>query len=387
MSTTESESHYEQNPSELPVPGALLVFSGSTPQLRSVAVPLNTTVVFGRDDVGGAALPDPRVSQPHCELSFDGKQFTINDAGSRNGTWVDGVKVEPGAPRKAGSGSVLRIAQSIFLLCDDLRRFQAGTVTTGERVIGPAYRAVLDQVALGARGGSTVLVIGENGAGKELLARAFHEAATKSGPFVAVNCAAIPTTLAESLLFGALKGSSTDAKDAKGYVREANNGTLFLDELGELDVKVQAKLLRVVEQDEVMPVGSSTCFPAKVRVFSATNRDLGADIEAKTFREDLYYRLAQFRVRLPPLRERREEIPWFIVHALGGQTAHPSLIELAMLRPWPGNVRELIAQAKKAAAHAQAENSQVVRDKHLDSTAGLPTTGTSALRCDAKLFQ
>ena len=122
MSSTQSESHYEQNPSELPLPGALLVFSGATPQLRTVPLPANATVVFGRDDVGGAALPDARVSQPHCEVSFDGRQFTVNDLSSRNGTWVDGVKVETGAPRKAASGSVLRIAQSIFLLCDDVRR-------------------------------------------------------------------------------------------------------------------------------------------------------------------------------------------------------------------------------------------------------------------------
>ncbi len=193
-------------------------------------------------------------------------------------------------PRKAAGPCVLRIAQSLFLLCDDLRKFQAGTVTTGARVIGPAYRAVLDQVALAARGRATVLVTGENGAGKELLARAFHEAASPAGPFVAVNCAAIPSTLAESLLFGTVKGSYGDARDTRGYVKEASGGTLFLDELGELDLK----LLRVVEHNEVLAV--------QVRIFSATNRDLAAMVEEKTFREDLYHRLAQFRVRLPALR-------------------------------------------------------------------------------------
>ncbi len=371
MGSTQSESHFEAGPAQLPVPGALLVFSGSAPQLRTVPLAVNVPVVFGREDVAGAALPDDRMSRQHCTVAFDGRQFTLEDLGSRNGTWVDGVKVE--GATKASPGSVVRMAQSLFLLCEDVRRFQAGTVTTDAAVVGPAYRAVLDQIALGARGGATVLVTGENGSGKELAAKAFHEAAAKSGPFVVVNCAAIPSTLAESLLFGSVKGSYSDAKDARGYVREANGGTLFLDELGELDLKVQAKLLRVVEQNEVLAVGASTYLPVQVRVVSATHRDLRGAVAAGTFREDLYCRLAQFAVRLPPLRERREEIPWLVVHALGDLIAHPSLIELAMLRPWPGNVRELLSQVKKAAATARSQQSSVVRDSHLDQTAGMPT--------------
>ncbi len=371
MGSTQSESHFEAGPSQQPVPGALLVFSGVAPQLRTVPMGVNAPTVFGREDVAGAALPDERVSRQHCTVSFDGRQFTLEDLGSRNGTWVDGVKVEGVA--KAAPGSLVRMAQSIFLLCEDVRRFQAGTVTTEGAVVGPAYRAVLDQIALGARGGATVLVTGENGSGKELAAKTFHEAAAKSGPFVVVNCAAIPATLAESLLFGSVKGSYSDAKDTRGYVREAHGGTLFLDELGELDLKVQAKLLRVVEHNEVLAVGASTYVPVQVRVVSATHRDLRAAVDAGTFREDLYYRLAQFPVRLPPLRERREEIPWLVVHALGELTAHPSLIELAMLRPWPGNVRELLSQVKKAAATARTQQSAAVRDAHLDKTAGMPT--------------
>lgn len=378
---TESESHYEEDPAVRPLPGALLVFSGGAPQLRTVAMTTGNAVQFSRDDVGGAALPDQRVSNPHCELTFDGRQFTVSDLNSRNGTWLDGEQVMPGTPRMASNGSVLRIAGSIFLLCGDVRRFQAGTVTTGERVIGPAYRAVIDQVMQSARGGASVLVVGENGTGKELLARMFHEAATKSGPFVAINCAAIPQSLAESQLFGTVKGSYTEAKDTLGHIRTAHNGTLFLDELGELDLKVQAKLLRVVEQKEVQPVGASTYVPVEVRFISATNRDLAAAMEAKEFREDLYFRLAHSVVRLPALRDRKEEIPWLIAHALaelpaspeGEMTAHPSLVEKAMLRDWPGNVRELIAQIRKAGTQAKAGRAgeatptSVVRDKHLDT--------------------
>jgi DNA-binding NtrC family response regulator len=374
MASTASESVYEQQGADVPVPGALLVFSVNAAQLRTAAVPKSATVVFGRDDVGGSALPDARVSQPHCELSFDGRHFTVNDLSSRNGTWVDGVKVEPGSPRKASSGSVVRIAQSIFLLCDDVRRFRAASVTlTDGKVIGPAYRAVLDQVALGARSGGPVLVLGENGSGKEFLAQTFHEAANKSGPFIPVNCAEITKTISQSLLFGSVKGVATDVKETKGYIREANGGTLFLDELGELDQGIQAQLLRVVEQNEVMPVGATTYVPVKVRLISATNRNLGEMVEKKEFRQDLYYRLAQFQVRLPPLRDRREEIPWLITHTLGEKLAHPSLVERAMLRPWPGNIRELIAQTKNASAQATAEQSAVVRDKHLDAAAGMPT--------------
>lgn len=380
MSDTQSESIYEQDPAERAVAGALLVFSGTNPQLRTVVVPTNAPTVFGRDDAGGSALPDPRVSAPHCELSFDGQQFSVTDLGSRNGTWVDGVKLEPGKPQLASSGSVLRLAQTLFLLCDNVRPFQAGTVATGERVIGPTYRAALEQVAMGARGGATVLIIGENGSGKELLARTFHATVGKSGPFIAVNCAAIPPTLAESLLFGTVKGIHNDAKDTRGYVREANGGTLFLDEVAELDLKVQAKLLRVIEHNEVMVLGASTYVKVQVRIVSATNCDLKAEVEAKTFREDLYYRLAQFPVRVPPLRERKEELPWLIAHALGEQAAHPSLVEQAMIRPWPGNVRELMAQMKKAAALAKAEDSPLVREKHLDPTAGVRTGQHPALK-------
>ncbi len=367
---TQEGSVFQPEPAALPIPGALLVFCVSTPQLRSVALPANGTMTFSRDDVGGVALPDPRVSQPHCELSFDGRQFTVKDLSSKNGTWLNGEKVEPGQSRSGPTGSVLRTAQSLFLLFDNLRKFQGGSVSTGEQVIGPTYRAALEQVALGARGGTPVLVMGENGSGKELAARTFHEAANKAGPFVTINCGGLTKTLIESALFGQVKNAFNEAKETRGLIREASGGTFFLDELGELDLHSQARFLRVVEQQEVMPVGSSTAVKVDVKLISATNKDLKAAVEAKEFREDLYYRLAQFQVEIPPLRARREEIPWLIAHVLGDQPAHPSLVEQAMLRPWPGNVRELIAQVKQAGSQAREAGSAAVRDLHLFEGAG-----------------
>ncbi len=351
------------------MPGALLIFSGHAAQLRTVVIPEKTTVVLGRNDIGGVPLPDARVSSRHCELGYDGHRFTVVDLNSNNGTWVDGVKIE--ATTQALAGSVLRLAHSVFLLCADLRPFLAATVETGKRVIGPAYRAVLDRIAVAGRGGFSLLITGDNGTGKEWAAHVFHEAAERPGPFVPVNCAAVPHTLAESQFFGAVKGAhSTATSDTTGFVQAADGGVLFLDELGELDPKVQASLLRVVQEKVVTRVGETSSRPVKLRLCSATNRDLGAAIKDGAFRQDLYYRLAERIERLPTLAERREEIPWLLCHALGEQPVHATLVERALLRPWPGNVRELVSQAKQA---GEAAKGTAVRGEHLAATAGMPT--------------
>ena len=374
MTSTQSESHYESNEAGRALPGALLIFSGATPQLRTVSVPEKSAVILGRNDLGGLPLPDQKVSSRHCELGYDGHHFTVKDLGSNNGTWVDGVKLETSAVAASPAlpGSVLRLAHSLLLLCADLRPFLAGAVTVeGKQVIGPAYRAVLDRIAVAGRGGASVLITGDNGTGKEFAAHVFHEAAEKPGPFMPVNCAAIPTALADSQFFGAVKGSHNQANaDAPGFVQAADGGVLFLDELGELDLQVQAKLLRVVQEKQVNAVGSTTPRSVKLRICCATNKDLRAAISAGTFREDLFFRLAQREERLPALIERREEIPWLLVHALGAQPVHASFVEAALLRPWPGNVRDLISQAKQAGELAKGA---AVRAEHLAEKAGIPT--------------
>lgn len=198
-----------------------------------------------------------------------------------------------------------------------------------------------------------VLILGETGTGKELVARALHRfGARPGGPFVPVHCGAIPDTLIESELFGHRRGAFTDAqKDRRGALALANGGTVFLDELGEISPVFQVKLLRFLEDGVIQPLGAEKSEPVDVRVIAATHRDLKAMVAAGTFREDLYYRLAGFELRIPPLRERRSDIPDLVAHFqarfqrdLGlpePGAPSPAVLSLLAAHPWPGNVREL----------------------------------------------
>jgi two-component system response regulator AtoC len=224
----------------------------------------------------------------------------------------------------------------------------------GFEIVGhsPAFRAAMDVARKVARHQSTVLITGESGTGKELIARLIHQSSPRADhAFVAVNCGAIPDTLLESELFGHVRGSFTGAStDKPGLFEEAENGTLFLDEIGELPLPLQVKLLRVLQEGEVRRVGANSSRKVDVRVVAATNRDLAADASAGRFREDLYYRVNVVGVRLPPLRERREDIPELAHHfvrrhgaRLGFQTASIDAAGMRLLaeHSWPGNVREL----------------------------------------------
>jgi len=197
-----------------------------------------------------------------------------------------------------------------------------------------------------------VLITGENGSGKELVARAIHDGSTrKQAPFIEVNCAAIPSELVESELFGHLKGAFTGAtSDTTGRFVAANGGTIFLDEIGDLALNAQAKILRALQEGVIVPVGGSKSIPVDVRVIAATHRDLPSEIAAGRFREDLYHRLNVMPIHLPPLRDRRADIPALVSHfvkALGagpGMTAKPfadDALNKLEKRRWPGNVREL----------------------------------------------
>ncbi|MBC8404382.1 MAG: sigma-54-dependent Fis family transcriptional regulator [Planctomycetes bacterium] len=198
----------------------------------------------------------------------------------------------------------------------------------------------------------TVLLLGESGTGKELAARALHAlSARKDGPFIAVNCAAIPVDLADAAFFGARKGAYTGAdRDRSGYFQAASGGTLFLDEVGELPTDLQAKLLRALQERKVTPVGEVSEVNVDARLVAATNRDLESEAQSGRFREDLYYRLAVVPIRMPPLRERREDLPLLVDHLTGvllrrhgiAQPEFPSAVTRWLLNhSWPGNVREL----------------------------------------------
>jgi two-component system nitrogen regulation response regulator NtrX len=221
-------------------------------------------------------------------------------------------------------------------------------------IVGSSYqvRQVLDRVEKVAPTDARVLVTGENGTGKELVARAIHRLSSRADrSFVEVNCAAIPSELIESALFGHMRGSFTGAvADRQGKFEQAHEGTLFLDEIGDMSLEAQAKVLRVLEQGVLTRVGGSKSIDVDVRVIAATNKDLEQQIEVGAFREDLFYRLNVVPIQIPPLRERREDVPMLISHfseqIAKGQGVVPkrfsaAAIERLQALPWPGNVREL----------------------------------------------
>jgi transcriptional regulator with PAS, ATPase and Fis domain len=218
--------------------------------------------------------------------------------------------------------------------------------------------AVRDQIARAAPTDTTVLLTGETGTGKELTAHSVHmQSARAAGPFVPINCAAIPDTLIESELFGYEKGAFTGADAMKrGKVEMADRGTLFLDEIGDVTPAAQQRLLRAVQEREVVPVGGVHPVPVDVRLVAATNRNLRADVEAGRFREDLFFRLNVYRVDLPALRERRGDLPLLAEHYLRTRAQgerplllSPLALRLLLAHRWPGNIRELFAALESAA--------------------------------------
>ena len=211
-----------------------------------------------------------------------------------------------------------------------------------------SWLAVLELAATVAPTDSTVLLQGESGTGKEVVARYIHEMSGRTGsPFLSVNCGALPESLLESELFGHVKGSFTGAvKDKTGLLAAATNGTFFLDEVGEMTPATQVKLLRTLQQREVLPVGATEAIPIDARVIAATNRDLERDVKSGQFRSDLYYRLNVIAIHLPPLRQRREDIPLLVELFLRrgkdpDKTVSPEAMTALCEYDWPGNVREL----------------------------------------------
>jgi len=354
--------------SEPPDASTQSVVSDGRPKLRSRKI--RVEVVAGPDAGQVVELPgpearvgsgkdshlvlnDPTVSRHHLSLRVEEGGIRVLDAGSRNGSTVDGLRVRdayarPDSVLALGNTTLrLRLLDDVIELPLSTRR-QFGSLL-GRSVPMRALFAVLERVA---PGDTTVLIEGETGTGKELVAEAIHEESPRAtGPFIVFDCSAISANLIESELFGHLRGAFTGAvADREGAFEAADGGTLFLDEVGELPLDLQPKLLRALERHEVRRVGSNTPRHIDVRIVAATNRTLASEVERGAFREDLYYRLDVVRLLLPPLRERADDIPLLVEHfvaqhARPGQAAPPSLprqtVRQLQGQAWPGNVREL----------------------------------------------
>jgi len=342
---------------------SLEVIAGPDAGRRFVSEDARFTI--GSDERADLKLGDRSVSHFHAEVAIDDGRVTVRDLGSRNGTFVDGVSV---LHAHLAAGSTLRLGTTELRFAPEGKPI--AIALGGERfgaMIGqsPAMRAVFARLARAAASNATVLLTGETGTGKELAAEAVHAASKRAArPFVVVDCGAIPHDLLESELFGHEKGAFTGAVGARaGAFESAEGGTLFLDEIGELGTALQPKLLRALEKREVKRVGSDRYHPVDVRVVAATNRDLRTEVNANRFRADLYYRLAVVEVRLPPLRERREDLP-ALVDAILAHLGLADAPEAALLRtpeardelarhPWPGNVRELRNYVERSVALAE----------------------------------
>ena len=301
-------------------------------------------------------LTDRTVSRLHCEVVSRADGVLIFDRGSTNGTFVDGVRVHeaylhPGCSLRLGDTLLQAVAVERPTVLPLSPRTSFGKILGASPQMRHIY-AVLDRVG---PTNTTVLVTGETGTGKELVARELHEASPRSaGPFVTVDCGAIPENLMESELFGHVRGAFTGATSGRsGVFEEADGGTLFFDEIGELPVSLQPKLLRVLETRTVRRVGGGASRRVDVRIIAATNRSLAQSVNEGTFREDLYYRLAVIEVELPPLRARREDVPvlvqHFVKHFGGADATLPEGVTAALShRGWPGNVRELRNYVQRA---------------------------------------
>ena len=327
--------------------GELTVLQGSDVGRRIGLGP--TTLTVGTARSSHLRLTDPTVSRLHCQFSPRRDGVRLRDAGSTNGTFVDGVRVRDvdllgGATVQVGA-TVLRLElgnEPLAVPLSDKQRF--GSLIGGSVEMRRLY-ALLERVA---KTDATVLIQGETGTGKELVARELHQhSARANGPFVAVDCGAIAPTVIESELFGHVRGAFSGAvADRRGLFEEAHGGTLYLDEIGELPLASQAKLLRALELHEVRRVGANTTRQIDVRVLTATNRSLAESVNDGSFREDLYYRIAVIEIGLVPLRQRREDIPalatdFYQRFTDGTQPVPQELLASLMTKSWPGNVREL----------------------------------------------
>jgi transcriptional regulator with GAF, ATPase, and Fis domain len=340
------------------------------------------SVLIGTHPASDMVLSDPHVSRLHARIDVEDQDYLLCDLGSTNGTRVAGVRVRQ-ACLEDGTQVELGATRVRFRLLDEPFQIELAEddAFAGLRGRSVAMRELFAMCARVAPTDAPVLIQGETGTGKELVAHAIHDHSLRAGkPFVVFDCGAVPPTLIESELFGHERGAFTGAVAQRaGVFERADGGTVFLDELGELALELQPKLLRVLEGGEVMRVGGERPRQVDVRVLAATNRDLARMIAEGGFRPDLYYRLAVIRVSVPPLRERRDDIPLlaagFVKDVLGEvsrakipQPTLEAIFEQLRHHDWPGNVRELRNVVERAAILADP---RLIRGGALDAAAEL----------------
>jgi len=344
---------------------------------KKITLNKNLTAV-GKRETNDLPLTDKTVSRNHLEIEYSSDSFLLRDLGSTNGTYLNGSKVKEAylAP-----GDTIKIGNTMleFVAFDEKISIEPSTKEIFGQMAGKSRKmrqifAILEKISPSH---ATVIIEGETGTGKDLVARAIHEHSTrKSHPFMVFDCSGVAPNLIESELFGHEKGSFTGAiRSRAGAFEAAKGGTVFLDEIGELTLDLQPKLLRALESREIRRVGANTPTRIDVRVVSATNRNLKKEIEAGRFREDLYYRMSVVKISLPPLRDRAEDIPLIIQKLLTdskfNKTAtglkvtrvEDDALKLLMRYPWPGNVRELANVIERACSFV--EGSTIARS-HLD---------------------
>ncbi len=308
---------------------------------------------LGSEASNELALADATVSRIHAEVKIEDQRAVVRDLGSTNGTFIDGVRIKEGYPR---NGSLLRLGQVTirFELLDKLHGVPVSEATRFGELVGLSQqmRVAFKLLEKAAKTDSTIIIEGETGTGKTRAAQGLHDQSARAKkPFLVVDCGAMPANLLEAELFGHEKGAFTGATARRlGVFEEANGGTVLLDEIGELPLELQPKLLRVLEDKEIRRLGQNQWTKVDVRILAATHRDLRGDVNTGRFRSDLYFRLAVLRVPLPALRQHAEDIAavadGLLTRLKATPKTHPRLFTPQFFKSlehhaWPGNVREL----------------------------------------------
>jgi DNA-binding NtrC family response regulator len=359
--------------------GSLAVRGSKEPPL----IIQHETQVIGRNEACDLIVDDRKVSAVHVELVATERGVRVRDLGSRNGTFIGHTRISEGYLTRHTSISIGDTVLEFYPTKPE-RIGVPDVVEFGPLVgVSQSMRSVFERCRQAAPTDLSVLITGETGCGKELVAAAIHGASNRAKkPFVVVDCSAIAPGLAESSLFGHERGAFTTAVSSRvSPFIEADGGTIFLDELGELPIDVQPKLLRALAEKRIKAVGSNKWREVDVRVIAATRRDIVREVNAGTFRSDLYFRVAQLRIQLPSLKERLEDIPALVQKMsrdLGDLEAYERItsdsLERAMRHDWPGNVRELRNLLSCALAFGK-DGGPIDLMQHLNPL--LPTTETT----------